>query len=124
MDYNQACEVAGRIFGNILCRDADKAGFDYAVHQLTNGTPPIKICLEIMESEEFAQKFLINQTPYNISSKITEALCGWKQSSQDAVNGAVHICRKGYKSFLQSTVDQGLIALGKNHVPDLRRFFD
>lgn len=70
IDFNEAVRIAGDLYGNLLGREADKAGFDSIVDALNSGSKTPKDCvLEMLQSEEFREVFLMNNTP-NEAAKV------------------------------------------------------
>lgn len=73
--YEQATEKAGILFGNLLGRVADKVGYDFIVDQLYTGQASVKdIVTTMLTSEEFREKFIMNNTPNEISKALRIAL--------------------------------------------------
>jgi hypothetical protein len=70
-DYDEACIICGRLYGDLLARDADEAGFKYAVDRLSSGIASVRdLVEEICVSDEFREKFLMNQTPNEFARRL------------------------------------------------------
>ncbi|MCB8877658.1 DUF4214 domain-containing protein [Acidisoma silvae] len=77
MNFNAAQKLVGALYGNILHRDADQDGFNYNVHGLTNNLVSVKeIMYEFFTSEEFFKKFVVNQTPNELSRNLLACFFG------------------------------------------------
>jgi hypothetical protein len=62
--HDIAASLTGTLFGNILHRDADPAGYAYYLTELEAGRMTVcDIVEEFFVSEEFSEKFVVNQSP-------------------------------------------------------------
>ncbi len=71
MDHQAANRLTGLLYGNILHRNSDETGYQYYSDLLATGatTLPNIIC-EFYSSEEFVQKFVVNQTPNELARNL------------------------------------------------------
>ncbi|CAL1240541.1 phycobilisome rod-core linker polypeptide [Candidatus Methylocalor cossyra] len=77
LSFNVATRVAGQLYGNILQRNADPAGFDWCVEVLTNGTLSVREIVKVLcKSDEYREKFLMNDTPNEIARKFRKKFFG------------------------------------------------
>lgn len=73
--FDQAAEKAGLLFGNLLGRVADKVGYDFIVDQLNTGQASVRdIVTTMLTSDEFREKFIMNNTPNELSKALRIAL--------------------------------------------------
>jgi hypothetical protein len=71
MVHQEAVQITGVLYGNILHRDADQLGFDHYYTLLTSGRTNLKaVILEFFRSEEFAEKFVVNETPNQLAANL------------------------------------------------------
>ncbi len=69
--FDDACAACGRLYGDLLGRDADVEGFRYAVDRLVSGqATPRDLVAEICTSEEFREKFLMNETANEFARRL------------------------------------------------------
>jgi phycocyanin-associated rod linker protein len=86
MAFNQACKVAGQLYGSILQRNADEEGFNWSVDNLTNGNLSVReMVKELCKSEEFREKFMMNETPNELAKKLRKRLLGESNPQPDDV---------------------------------------
>jgi hypothetical protein len=58
--FSEAEKLAGQLFGNILSRDADRQGFEYALYCLHDGKKSVQqLVIEWIASNEFIDRFII-----------------------------------------------------------------
>jgi len=113
MNFNAAQKLAGLLYGNILHRNADPEGFDFYVRGLSEDTLALKdVVVEFYTSEEFCQKFVVNQTPNELARNL---LASFFSVSDVALTDV--------KSVVDSLIRQGLPAVIADLVND-PRFFD
>lgn len=68
--FSQASRIAGQLYGAVLQRNSDQEGFDWCVENLTNGSLTVRdIVRNLCKSEEYREKFLMNDTPNEIARK-------------------------------------------------------
>jgi hypothetical protein len=71
MNYNAAQKLSGLLYGNILHRNADIDGYEFYTKNLLDDSIPLKdIVFEFYTCEEFCQKFVVNQTPNQLSRNL------------------------------------------------------
>lgn len=64
LNFEIASRLAGDLFGNLLGRNSDQAGYAYAINCLISGQkPPRMLVKEFCTSEEFRERHMMNQTP-------------------------------------------------------------
>lgn len=69
--FDNATRIAGVLYGNILGRAADKAGFDSIVEELNSGSKSVRSIVQmLMTSDEFREIFLMNNTPNEIAKQL------------------------------------------------------
>jgi Domain of unknown function (DUF4214) len=113
MNYTAAQKLAGLLYGNILHRNADADGYDFYVKTLNDDIVSLKdLIIEFYTSEEFCQKFVVNQTPNELSRNLLASFYNGPDISANDV-----------KSVVDSLIRQGLPAVITDLVND-PRFFD
>ena len=113
MNYNAAQKLAGLLYGNILHRNADADGYEFYAKNLSDDILPLKeVIVEFYTSEEFCQKFVVNQTPNELSRNLLASFFNLPDISANDV-----------KSVVDSLIRQGLPVVITDFVND-PRFFD
>jgi hypothetical protein len=113
MNYNAAQKLSGLLYGNILHRNADADGYEFYVKNLLDDTNSLSdIIVEFYTCEEFCQKFVVNQTPNELSRNL---LASFYNISDIALTDV--------KIVTDSLIRQGLPAVVTDLVND-PRFFD
>ena len=71
MRFNAAQKIVGSLYGNILHRNADKEGYNFYLNEIQtkDGISP-DIIYEFFTSEEFREKFIVNQTPNELARNL------------------------------------------------------
>jgi len=105
--HADACQVAGELYGRILGRDADKDGFEFAVDRLMTGTfTPRDLVRHMCMSEEFREKFLMNQTMNEFARLVLIRLNGDRGASPPSIKAlAVAFLEKDWRVVLRSVID-------------------
>jgi hypothetical protein len=71
MWHQDAVWLAGLLYGNILHRDADREGFEHYYDLLLSDRVELKLLvLEFFRSEEFREKFVVNETPNRLAANL------------------------------------------------------
>jgi hypothetical protein len=77
IDHATAAHLSGILYGNILHRDADQEGYEFYVRSLQTGTLGVEDAVRRMFlSEEFYQKFVVNQTPNELARNLLVSFFG------------------------------------------------
>jgi hypothetical protein len=107
LSFNQACKVAGQIYGSILQRNSDQEGFDWCVENLTNGTLSARdIVREFLKSDEYREKFIMNDTPNEVARKIRKKLLGEPNPSpEDIKETAVMFLEYDWRDAIDHLID-------------------
>ena len=119
--FNEACHLAGELYGNILARNSDQAGFSYTVDQLHSGRESVRdVVRRFFTSEEFREKFVMNQTPNELAQKLLSQLCRKKRlSPQEIKSAAVSLIEQDWRDVVGEIVDSTAYreAYGEDRVP-------
>ena len=119
--FNEACHLAGELYGNILARNSDQAGFNYTVDQLHSGRESVRdVVRRFFTSEEFREKFVMNQTPNELAQKLLSQLCRKKRlSPQEIKSAAVSLIEQDWRDVVGEIVDSTAYreAYGEDRVP-------
>jgi hypothetical protein len=84
LTYDAAGQIAGELFGNLLGRNSDQAGYAYAVDGLISGQKsPRMLVKEFCTSEEFRERHMMNQTPNEFARQAQLRLLGQKRLDPD-----------------------------------------
>jgi hypothetical protein len=107
LTYNMACKVAGQLYGSILQRNSDPEGFDWCVENLAAGTLSVRdIVRELCKSEEFREKFLMNDSPNEIARKLRKKLLGeLNPSAEDIKETAVLLLEYDWRDAIDHLID-------------------
>jgi hypothetical protein len=106
MNFEQAKRLTGMLYGNILQRDADEQGFSFYCDALANDRMPLKQAIqEFYVSDEFAEKFIVNQTPNELARNVLHSFLDPK----DISNADVKRVRGNLISQGLTTVVAGLL---------------
>lgn len=82
MEYDLAYRLTGALYGNILNRDSDELGFNFYLEQLQTDQAPLKtVIYKFFISDEFCEKFVVNQTPNELSKYLLISF--FKQQAPD-----------------------------------------
>jgi len=113
MDYNLAARLAGRLFGDILYRDADKAGFAHYLDALSTDQLSLDDAIrEFYTSDEFVREFVLNETPNELARKL---ICTFLDTADPSVRSAESI-----SAVLNQLVHSGLDSVIRSLIQDPR----
>jgi hypothetical protein len=119
--FNEACRLAGELYGNILARNSDEAGFNYTVDQIHSGRETVRdVVRRFFTSEEFREKFVMNQTPNELAQKLLSQLCRKKRlNPQEIKSTAVSLIEQDWRDVIGEIVDGAPYseAYGEDRVP-------
>jgi hypothetical protein len=119
--FIEASHLAGELYGNILARNSDQPGFNYTVDQLNSGRESVRdIVRRFCTSEEFREKFVMNQTPNELAQKFLSQLCRKKRlSPQDIKSTAVALIERDWRDVVGEIVDGAAYSesYGEDRVP-------
>ncbi len=107
MSFEDAHRIAGELFGSLFARASDKEGFDYALKALLSGEKsPRTLVGEFVKSEEFRERFLMNQTPNEFARRILARFYGLKRVDLQRVKElAVKVLEEDWRDFMSEVVD-------------------
>lgn len=107
LTFNQATRIAGQLYGSILQRNSDQEGFEWCVDNLTNGTLTVReIIKELCKSEEYREKFLMNDTPNEIARKFRKKFFGEANPApEDVKDTAVLILEMDWRDAIDQLLD-------------------
>lgn len=121
MTFNQACKIAGQLYGSLLQRDSDQAGFDWCVENLTNGTLSVRGLIKaICKSEEYREKFLMNEAPNEVAKKWRKKFLGEATPNKEAIKRmAVSLLESDWRVMMDALFDseEYLAKHGEDGVP-------
>lgn len=104
MDGKEANTITGLLYGNLLHRDADKEGFSYYYNALTSSKISLKKAItEFLCSEEFMEKFVVNQTPNELAKHLLNSLFGSRSvKAGEQKKVATELIRRGLPSVIDT----------------------
>jgi hypothetical protein len=77
MEDALASRLSGLLYGNILHRDSDDDGFDYHFGLLKNNEIGLNdLIVKFFTSDEFIEKFVVNQTPNELVTNLLRSFFG------------------------------------------------
>jgi len=106
MDGKEANTITGLLYGNLLQRDADKDGFSYYYGALTSKKMTLKkaVC-EFLCSNEFMEKFIVNQTPNELAKHLLNCLFGARSVKAGEQKGvSQELIRRGFPSVVEQLI--------------------
>jgi hypothetical protein len=103
MDSKEAATITGLLYGNLLHRDADEAGYSHYFRMLTSYQLTLHEAIgEFLCSEEFASKFIVNQTPNELATHLLNSLFGARTVAPTEPNKvAFEIIRLGVPAVIR-----------------------
>ena len=95
--FDEACTIAGELYGNVLARNSDDAGYKHTVNQLNSGDESVReIVRRFCTSEEFREKYIMNQTPNELAKRLLSRLGRDRRPDPQAIKVlAVSLVEKG-----------------------------
>jgi len=119
--YEDACVIAGELYGNLLARNSDEAGYRYNVNQLVRGYETVRdIVVRFCASEEFREKYVMNQTPNELARRLLLRLTMNKRPSPDEIKVlAVAILERDWRRVIEDVImsESYTEAYGDDRVP-------
>jgi hypothetical protein len=119
--FNEACRLAGELYGNILARNSDPVGFNFTVDQLNSGRESVRdVVKRFLTSEEFREKFVMNQTPNELAQKLLSQLCRKRRLSPQEIKAvAVALTERDWRGVVEELVNGASYSEthGEDHVP-------
>jgi hypothetical protein len=119
--YEFACKNAGLLYGNLLQRDSDNAGFTYAVELMADQDCKVRsLVREICLSEEFREKHVMNQTSNELARRLMINLLGDRRPDARRVKLlAVQLLERDWRAVVGELIDSDLYgtAFGDDTVP-------
>ncbi len=106
MDGKEANTITGLLYGNLLHRDADQEGFSYYYNALTSKKMTLhKAIYEFLCSEEFMEKFIVNQTPNELAKHLLNSLFGSRSvKAGEPKKVAAELIRQGVPSVIERLI--------------------
>lgn len=122
--FDQAAEKAGQLYGNLLGRSADKTGYDFVVSQLYRGESSVKDIVEnMLTSEEFREKFIMNNTPNELAKALRITLLKeLRPRPEEIKNTAVDLLESDWRGVIINMINSESynIAYGEEKIPVIR----
>ncbi|MDV6344904.1 DUF4214 domain-containing protein [Nitrosomonas sp. Is37] len=122
--FDQAAEKAGQLYGNLLGRVADKSGYDFVVSQLNTGESSIKnIVINMLTSDEFREKFVINNTPNELAKLLHIVLLKELRPRPEAIkNTAINLLEDDWRRVIINMIQSEAYskAFGEEKIPVIK----
>ena len=122
--FDQAAEQAGLLFGSLLGRSADKVGYDFIVDQLNTGKSSARgIVKAMLTSDEFREKFIMNNTPNELAKALRIALLKEIRPKPDAIKEtAVAFLENDWRNVIVDLIasDAYEKAFGEEKIPMIK----
>jgi hypothetical protein len=119
--YEEACIVAGELYGNLLARDSDEAGYRYNLNQLLTGEESVRdIVIRFCASEEFREKYVMNQTPNELARRLALRLAMNKRPSPEEIKAlAIALLERDWRAVVTEVIRSNgyTAAFGEDRVP-------
>jgi hypothetical protein len=113
MDYDLATRLTGRLFGDILYRNADREGFAHYLDALSTERLSLDdVIHELYTCDEFVRKFVLNQTPNELARNL---VCTFFNTSDPSVRSMELI-----SCVLDELVHKGLDSTVRSLIQDPR----
>lgn len=112
--------LAGRLFGRILNRDADKGGYDYTLDCMQRGIKTVKeLIVELITSDEYIDRFVLPMTCEDAVKHVHSILLGGAPDLEELPQAARHFARLGLANYVGEIVaaEEYERNTGPNQVP-------
>ncbi len=103
LSHSRASQMAGELFGRVLNRNADKAGYAYVLDCLESGTKSLKqLTVEMMLSEEYLDRFTDLGGAQQTVNRLNQILLGHAIADAAALRqAALRYTRMGLTQYVE-----------------------
>jgi hypothetical protein len=119
--YDEACRVAGELYGNIFGRDSDEIGYKFTINQLTSGYESLQeIVRRFCTSDEFREKYVMNQTPNELARRLLLRFSRRKRATPETIKAlAVDLLERDWRVVIEQMIndDDYLEIYGTDRIP-------
>lgn len=119
--YDEACIVAGELYGSLFARNSDEDGYAYNLGQLLHGYESVRdIVIRFCTSEEFREKFVINQSPNELARRLLLRFAMIKRPSPEQIKAlAIALLERDWRDVVAEVImsDGYSEAYGDDRVP-------
>lgn len=118
--YDDAARLAGELYGKILNRDADKAGFEHVLDSLQNGKKSVRLhAVEMIASAEFHLNFVRGKDNRSVVIVLYKILLARAPLAEDLAQQVLVLRELGLRRYADelSTGDEYYDAWGDDRVP-------
>jgi len=101
--HGDAARLAGEVFGKILDREADPAGYEYVLDCLESGKKTLRqIVLEFISSDEFIERFVVDCSPADTAALLNRLLLGRDfVDAEESQQARRQLVRNGLKKYTE-----------------------
>jgi hypothetical protein len=102
--HGDAARLAGEVFGKILDREADPAGYEYVLDCLEGGKKTLRqIVIEFISSDEFIERFVADCSPAETAALINRLLLGRDfVNAEELQEARRQLVRSGLRKYAES----------------------
>ena len=102
--HADAARLAGEVFGKVLDREADPAGYDYVLDCLEGGKKTLRqIVIEFISSDEFIERFVVDSSPGETVALLNRLLLGRDFVTTEELHEARRqLVRNGLRKYAES----------------------
>jgi hypothetical protein len=118
--FETACTKAGELYGSLLARDSDRAGFQHVTEILVSGEASVRdIVRKFCISEEFREKHVMNQTPNEMARRIMMRFGKERPAPEDVKRLAVDLLERNWCDVIAAYIDSAAYtkAFGDDNIP-------
>jgi hypothetical protein len=119
--YDEACIITGELYGNLFARNSDEPGYKYNLNQLLQGAESVRdIVIRFCASEEFCEKYVMNQTPNELARRLLLRFAMNRRPSPEEIKAlAICLIERDWRSVVEEVIrsDRYTEAYGDDRVP-------
>jgi len=104
--YDEACIIAGELYGSLFARNSDEGGYSYNLNQLLQGNESVRdIVVRFCSSEEFREKFVMNQSPNELARRLLLRFAMIKRPSPEQIKDlAIALMERDWREVVTEVI--------------------